>query len=149
MKKMIIMLSLLFMFVYHQQVQASEPIAKVESEDWEITLFETDYSIDKNMTKCEDNCSNFTITTKNKKGTKYDVMTMITFEGGSVADYGYQKATGFFKDTKEVLHSDEILTDFTNYPVSKKKDSIEVLFTWSDQDQLYKETLIVPIDSHK
>lgn len=127
---------------------AEELVSKVETPDWVVEVYKTDFSRDKQQAKCDEDCSNFHVVTVNKSREKMDVMTLHTYRSES-SQAGLQKEGGFFRATQDVLKSHEVLTSFENFPVSKDESAIEVLLVWqenyTDHFDEFKETIVVPI----
>lgn len=128
--------------------QAEELVSKVETPDWMVEVYKTDFSRDQQQAKCDEGCSNFHIVTTNKSREKSNVMTLYTYQSEASAS-GSEKEGGFFRETKELLKSHEVLTSFTNFPISKEESALEILLVWEDVNTEHfneiKETIVVPI----
>ncbi|MEY8751066.1 hypothetical protein [Alkalicoccobacillus gibsonii] len=129
--------------------QAEALVSKVETQDWVVEVYKTDFNRDQQQAKCDEGCSNFHIVTTNKSREKTNVMTLHTYQSEPSAS-GSGKEGGFFRETKELLKSHEVLTSFTNFPISKEESALEILLVWedvkTDHFNEFKETIIVPIE---
>ncbi|MFK3936477.1 hypothetical protein ACI2JA_03040 [Alkalihalobacillus sp. NPDC078783] len=84
--------------------KAEELVSKVETPDWVVEVYKTDFSRDQQQAKCDEGCSNFHIVTINKSREKTNVMTLHTYRSEATPS-GLEKEGGFFRETKDVLKS--------------------------------------------
>ncbi|WYP28453.1 hypothetical protein NSQ54_10255 [Alkalihalobacillus sp. FSL W8-0930] len=140
---------LITLFIPFHFAQAEELVSKVETPDWVVEVYKTDFTRDQQQAKCDEGCSNFHVVTINKGREKTNVMTLHTYRS-EASPSGFKKEGGFFRETKPLLKSHEVLTSFTNFPVSKKESALEILLVWEDEHtdhfNKFKETIVIPIE---